>query len=72
MIRLHRDPHSGWRYTQDERYAITKTHGAHVWWDVRELSEDGTYRLINSFHTLKGAREYLEQLPIYNAPMDGV
>lgn len=65
MLKLHRDPQSGWRYTHDNLYAIHKTYGAHIWWDVRELAPDGSYRLINSFHTLKGAREFLEQLPIY-------
>lgn len=38
MLKLHRDPQSGWRYTQDNQYAIHKTYGAHIWWDVRELA----------------------------------
>lgn len=68
MIKLHRDPQSGWRYTQDNQYVIHKYH----WfgkrkptWDVKELAPDGSYRLINSFPTMKEAREFLEQLPIY-------
>lgn len=65
MLKLRLDRQSGWRYTQDNRYVIHKTYGAHLWWDVRELAADGTYRLIHSFESLKAAREYLELLTIY-------
>ena len=72
MIKLHRDPQSGWRYTQDNQYVIHKTYDSYLRWSVRELSNDGSYRLIHRFCTLKQAREYLERLPIYNTPLDGV
>lgn len=62
MKKLKLDKQSGWRYTQDRKYAIHKTYGAHIWYDVRELDEEGRYRLIARFNTLKKAREYLDRL----------